>query len=232
MSSPAENRTFDPLWEEKYRDGHAQRYPWDHIVSLVMRSRKRDRPNAETSLLEVGCGTGGNLWFAAREGFSVAGIDGSASAIEYARRRFAAEGLRGDLRVGDFGALPFADASFDLVFDRAALTCCGYSAAATAVAEIHRVLAPGRRFYFNPYSDRHSSRDSGIPGQDGLVLGIDSGTLVGAGQICFYSRQDVLRLLDRGWRIVQLDHLDLKRQGEAGSDRHCEWRVLAEKVSG
>jgi len=39
-----------------------------------------------------GLRTGANLWFAAREGFQV-GIDGSAAAIAYARKRFEDEGI-------------------------------------------------------------------------------------------------------------------------------------------
>ncbi len=42
-------------------------------------------------ILEVGCGPGANLWFMAREGFSVYGIDGSEHAIELARRRLDSE---------------------------------------------------------------------------------------------------------------------------------------------
>ena len=48
------------------------------------------------------CEAGNNLWFAAREGFRGAGTDGSPSAIEYASKRLADEGLTGDLHAGDF----------------------------------------------------------------------------------------------------------------------------------
>ena len=27
-----DGKTFDPVWEEKYSSGHAQRYPWDSVV--------------------------------------------------------------------------------------------------------------------------------------------------------------------------------------------------------
>ncbi|MBK9203500.1 MAG: class I SAM-dependent methyltransferase [Candidatus Obscuribacter sp.] len=50
-------------------------------------------------------------------------MEGSASAIQYAQERFKLENLKGDLRVGDFTALPFTDNTFDLVIDRGALTC-------------------------------------------------------------------------------------------------------------
>jgi 2-polyprenyl-3-methyl-5-hydroxy-6-metoxy-1,4-benzoquinol methylase len=81
-------KTLDPIWEEKYSAGHAQRYPWDPVVTFIFRNAPRDRPRSEVRILEVGCGTASNLWFAAREGFNVAGVDGGESAIAYAKQRF------------------------------------------------------------------------------------------------------------------------------------------------
>ena len=111
MSKPP---SFDPVWEEKYSQGHSERYPWDHVVSFVFRNYPRHKLRKDVKILEVGCGTGSNLWFAAREGFQVAGIDASPSAIAYAQQRFAADGLTGDLRQGDFTELPHESNSFDL----------------------------------------------------------------------------------------------------------------------
>src|SRR5262245_53509995 len=124
------SRTFDPIWEDAiYGQGQKiSRYPFDIVVTFVYRNYPRHKPRHDVRILEVGCGSGNNLWFAAREGFQVAGIDGSSSAIAYAQKRFAEEGLTGDLRVGDFTQLPFESDSFDLAIDRGSLTCCGLSA--------------------------------------------------------------------------------------------------------
>jgi hypothetical protein len=89
MSSPASQgevpKTFDPVWEQIYQSGrHANRYPWDAVVSFVFRHRPRDLTPADTSVVEIGCGTAPNLWFAAREGFRVAGVDASDAAITIA----------------------------------------------------------------------------------------------------------------------------------------------------
>lgn len=219
---------FDPVWEGKYAAGHAQRYPWDIVVSFVFRNAPKHRTRADVRILEVGCGTGSNLWFAAREGFSVSGVDASPSAIAAAKRRFDEEGLHGDLRVAEFTALPFEDESFDLVIDRAAITCTGREAARPAFAEIRRALSRGGRFLFNPYSDRHSSRLSGEPGPDGVILGIRSGTLVGAGQICFYDRRQVETAL-RDFRLVSLQHRESADLLEPGMGTHAEWRAIAER---
>jgi ubiquinone/menaquinone biosynthesis C-methylase UbiE len=199
---------FDPVWEaDVYAAGrHLARYPYDSVVSFVFRHAPSDRPRGEVRILEIGCGAGNNLWFAAREGFRVAGIDGSRSAIEYARRRFAEEGLDGDLRVGDFTALPFDDASFDLVIDRGSTVCVGHTACRLAVREVRRVLVPGGHFHFNPYSDRSTSVLHGRPGPDGTTVDIAQGPLAGLGALCFHSAADVDGSLGDGWQVLKREH--------------------------
>ncbi|MBX9829363.1 MAG: class I SAM-dependent methyltransferase [Xanthobacteraceae bacterium] len=222
-------KRFDPVWDEIYRSGqHANRYPWDAVVSFVFRYRPREKPPTDTSIIEVGCGTAPNLWFAAHEGFRVAGIDASEAAIVVAKARFAADGLRGDLWVGNFSDLPFDSETFDLAIDRAALTCVGDTVVRAAVAELHRVLRPGGLVFCNVYSDRHSSRASGRPGPDGITDGISAGTLVGVGQIRFYGRDDLSALFAAPrWTIVSLEHLAVTNAIDG--TEHAEWRLIARK---
>ncbi len=226
----ADERTLDPVWEAKYAAGHAERYPWDSVVSFVHRNAPRGLPRAEVKIVEVGCGTASNLWFAAREGFQVWGVDGSASAIATARQRFKDDGLAGTLEAADFTRLPHQDAQFHLAIDRAAITCVGLSAAARVAGEVRRVLLPGGRFFFNPYSDTHSSSRSGQPGSDGLRLGITEGSLVGAGQICFYGQAEVEALFAKGWRVLSMQHMASEEMVGAAHLVHAEWRVIAEKL--
>src|SRR5258708_37026345 len=110
--------TFDEIWARRYENPKYRNfYPYTEVVSFVFRNAPQ-KPKAETHILEIGCGTGNNLWFAAREGFSGSGIDASETAINFAKDRFASEGLKADLRVGDFTKLPFTDRMFDLALDR------------------------------------------------------------------------------------------------------------------
>lgn len=226
-------RSFDPIWEvEIYGAGRQMnRYPFDVVVKFVFRHAPRDRPRHEVHILEVGCGAGNNLWFAAREGFSVAGIDASASAVAYARQRLADDGLRADLRVGDFTVLPFEDASFDLAIDRGALVCTGRRAARMAIGEIRRVLRPGGRFLFNPYSTAHSSYRSDQVGPDGLITAVTEGNLIGVGQLCFYDRADVEAVLNSGWRLISREHVLIQDELAVAGSSHAEWRVIVEKVA-
>jgi ubiquinone/menaquinone biosynthesis C-methylase UbiE len=66
-------------------------------------------------LLDVACGSGQLALIAAREGVRVTGVDIARNLIERAQARSTAEGLPARFRVADAEALPFPDASFDVM---------------------------------------------------------------------------------------------------------------------
>src|SRR3972149_2200942 len=97
-----------------------KRTPWDtgitppEVVDWVRR-----RYPVGGRAIDIGCGTGTNVVFLARHGFSVLGIDISRRAIALARRRAKQAGVACDLRVGDVSRLeqlPITD-PFDLALD-------------------------------------------------------------------------------------------------------------------
>lgn len=223
--------TPDPVWEsEIYSQGrHLNLYPFDAVVSFIFRWRPRDRPHRETDILEIGCGAGNNLWFAAREGFRVAGIDGSESAIAFAKKRFASENLQGDLRVGNFLELPWKNESFDIGIDRGALVCVSHGAQQVAVAEMRRVLRPGGLFFFNGYSDEDTSANSGEQLEDGRISNIRAGALVGVGALAFNSRQQIDALFAEGWEALKIEHSRSEDFSPNGTGIHSQWRVVARK---
>ncbi|MDW8009071.1 MAG: methyltransferase domain-containing protein [Chloroflexota bacterium] len=89
-------------------------------------------------LLDVGCGTGGNLALLARYAGQVVGLDVSPTALELCRRRGP-----WPLLLGSADALPFADGSFDALATFDVLCQLPPSADEAALAEFHRVLRPG-----------------------------------------------------------------------------------------
>lgn len=216
------NPSFDPIWREKYARGLAVRAPYDCVVSFVYRNLPAKRQRSDIRILEVGCGTGNNVWYLAREGFSLSGVDASPEAISYASERLREDKLSANLQVGDFTRLPYPDNTFDLIFDRAALTNCGLSFARQAVAEIHRVLAPGGKFFINPYSSEHTSAKKGRLVEDNLTVDIEGGSLVGCGQICFYNQAQLESLFPAPWRILSLEHVVISEVW-AAKEIHAEW---------
>jgi SAM-dependent methyltransferase len=95
-------------------------------------------------VLELGCGAGQFGLSLVRQGARVTGIDNSAKQLEFARANV---GDRMTLVHGSAEALPFEDASFDLV-------CCdhgavGFTDPRVVVPEVARVLRAGGRFAFS-----------------------------------------------------------------------------------
>lgn len=222
------NDHVDPTWEEEiYAQGlQLNRYPFDMAVSFVFRYRPQLERGA-TRVLEVGCGAGNNLWFAAREGFQVAGLDSSQKAIDFARERFAQEGLTADLRVGSFAELPWPDESFHLVIDRGALTNVPMDVCQRAVDEVRRVIAPGGRFHFNPYSDRSSSYISGQRDKQGMTHSMTVG-YSSIGAMRFYGRSEIDRLM-AGWKLLSLQHIEWLECAQPQCTLNAEWLAVLEK---
>ena len=94
----------------------------------------------DATILDAGCGTGGNLAWLERYGRGrIVGIDVAAAALEFSRSR----GHRA-LAGASATDLPFTDAAFDLVtsFD-VLVQIPGEGADERALREMHRVLRPG-----------------------------------------------------------------------------------------
>lgn len=111
---------------------------FDWLLDLV-------HPAPSADLLDVACGQGEFLSYAAGRGLRVSGVDLSDLAVEAARRRVPAA----EVRVGEAESLPFEADSFDLV------SCLGslehFPDPVASAREMQRVLKPsGEALIFVP----------------------------------------------------------------------------------
>jgi len=105
-------------------------------------------PAPGDKVLDVGCGTG-TLAIAIRPRVGdgeVHGIDASLEMIQVAKEKSARDGRDIDFRVALIEAIPFPDASFDLVTSSLMLHHLPDDLKAKGLLEIRRVLKPGGRF--------------------------------------------------------------------------------------
>ncbi len=99
----------------------------------------RSRAPAHAQCLDAGCGAGFNaLDMPVRFGWHVFPCDYSAEALRFSARRGVPR-----LAGADISALPYADASFDVVTCFDVLVMCGPERIGQALCEFHRVLRPG-----------------------------------------------------------------------------------------
>lgn len=116
----------------------------DYAEFEKLAARLADHLQAGASVLEVAPGPGYLAIELAKFGrYSVTGLDISETFVEIARRNAADAGVQVEFRRGNASAMPFADATFDLIVCRAAFK--NFSEPVKALAEMRRVLKPGGR---------------------------------------------------------------------------------------
>jgi SAM-dependent methyltransferase len=233
---PADTETEANIrhWEATFAAREWGRYPPEELVRFVARTYSRRQPRADVAALELGCGPGANLWFLANEGYTIAGIDGSATAIEKAKARFKKEllhrpDLKADLRVGNFASLPWQDQSFDLVFDIEALSANRLSVIEAALKEAHRVMKQGGRFFAKMFGRDTGGVATGTMLEPGTTLDPAEGPLAGVGIIHSFTDDEIRRLLTQaGFSDVTLDWS--RRSDHGGRWEVFEWLVSGERA--
>jgi len=119
-------------------------------------------------VLEIGCGAGQCARWLRTQGARAVGIDLSSRQLQHSRRLDAETDVPVPVACATATALPFADGSFDVAFSAFGALQFVYDAA-TAVAEVARVLRPGGRFAFSvTHPVRWSMPDD--PSEEGLKV--------------------------------------------------------------
>lgn len=129
--------------------GAQRRYPNEEMCRFMGRHFFRVPGDQRRSIriLEVGCGSGANLWMIGREGFSAYGLDLSSEAIELCRRMLESYGTTADLKVGDMTDTGYPADFFDVVVDVFSSYCVDNRGHTAFLDEIARILKPGGRFF-------------------------------------------------------------------------------------
>ncbi len=151
---------WNKVWEKVFRENEWGKYPSESLIRFVARNFYKADDRFAVKILEVGCGTGANLWYMLREGFSVVGIDGSPTALQQAQNRLktemdtsASSGGTFSVIQGDIMNLPFPDASFDAVIDVEAVYANPYRDAQQMYREMARVTKAGGKCYSRMFAD-------------------------------------------------------------------------------
>ena len=147
---------MEPL-DTKGRVLHSEARYYDLLAWMLTLGRERAfrerltdlaelRPGA--AVLDVGCGTG-TLAISAKQRVgasgTVIGIDASPEMIERAKQKAVARGVEVQFQTAIVEALPFPDASFDVVFNTLMLHHLPRTVREQCAREMRRVLVPGGR---------------------------------------------------------------------------------------
>lgn len=139
-----------------YPNEELLRFLGSYYFSMPVEERKTLR------ILEVGCGSGANLWMIAREGFEAHGIDLSNEGLDLCRLMLDRWQVSAHLKQGDMTATGYPDAYFDAVVDVFSANCFDEKNFSTFLDEVARILKPGGRFFsYTPSKNNDSFRDPG-----------------------------------------------------------------------
>jgi demethylmenaquinone methyltransferase/2-methoxy-6-polyprenyl-1,4-benzoquinol methylase len=171
---------------------------------------------------------------------SVVGIDQSAAMLARARARFAAQGSRVELLEGQAEALPFADASFDVLTVTYLLRYVDDPAA--TVSELARVLRPGGRiasleFGVPPFVPARWAwglyTAVGLPALGRLASRewAEVGRFLGPSIRGFYKRHPLERIVGY-WREAGLEQVAVRRMSLGGGVLISARRALDTPATG
>lgn len=218
-------------WESLFASRPWGTYPPEELIRFIARSFRSMGDKSAVQVLEIGCGPGPNIWYLAREGFSVAGIDCSPTAIRQAQERLKREGLpsdppRVDLRVGDFSRLPWENEYFDAVVDIEALYANTLDGIKASVTEVWRTLKPGGHFFGRMFGDATMGSKSGELVEPGTRRKPTEGPCAGNEIAHFFTREELQELFS-DFSELSIDYLS--RSDANGAVHIYEWLVRAKK---
>lgn len=156
-------------WNDRYKEGNL---PWDiqepddNLLKLVGSGTV-----TPGRALEIGCGTGTNALWLARQGFSVLGVDISPEAIEMANQKKDGQPLSCDFAVMDFLKDGHFPQKYDFVYDRG----CFHSfhddiERKRFAAQVSRALAPDGIWASLIGSTEGAPRETGPPRRTALEV--------------------------------------------------------------
>ncbi len=126
--------------------------PWDSIgVRRGLRTLVETgviHPGAYPRTIDLGCGTGANVVYLAKQGFESHGVDFSEVAIAKARRRAEEAGVEANLVVGDLTApsIDGIEGPYDFLIDFGTLDDLRGEARERMAATITRLSRPGSKY--------------------------------------------------------------------------------------
>ena len=221
--------SFNPIWEKIFKNNKWGEYPGEDLIRFVAKNFYSVKNRKLIRILEIGCGPGSNIWYCAKEGFTVYGIDGSETAINKCRDRLNREipDWSGELHIGNIHALPLEDQQFDLVIDNECLSCNNFSNTKKSLLEIYRVLKKDGIFFSRTFSTDTWGYDTGKKIENNTYLPSE-GPLADKGLIRFTDKNDIENLYSKRFSLIKIELIQRTMMNR--KKNISEWIIEARKT--
>jgi len=219
------------IWEDIFQNNEWGKYPPVALIRFIAKNFYKLKNRKDIKILEIGSGTGANLWFCAREGFSVYGIDGSKTAVDRMVNRFKEENLSDNLlgvSVGDYYDKldDIEDETFDAIIDLESLYCNPFDRSREIVQKSFSKLKKGGLMFSLTFAD-------GTYGLDGENISYHAvsptkGAMANMGFTRYTTKDDIEKL----YKLDNNEIVDIQRQELHLSDDEVikEWIIALKKV--
>ena len=220
------------IWDNIFQNNEWGKYPPVAVIKFIAKNFYNEPNRKEIKILEIGSGTGANLWFCAREGFSVYGIDGSKTAVNRMINRFEKEDLMDNLIGADIGDYYdkidlIEDESFDAIIDVEGLSYSNFDISQKMIKKCFQKLKKNGSFFSLTFADG----THGLIGEecDYHVLMPKEGKLSNLGLTRYTTREDI----DTLYKLDNNKFIRIERQELHLNDNNVikEWIIEMKKVS-
>ena len=219
---------FDKVWEKIFSENEWGKYPPEELIRFVAKNYYSVNDRSKIKFLEIGCGPGANMWYLAREKFSVYGIDGSSSAIANCNSRLNNEvpNWKGNIMVGDVISLPYDDDYFDAFIDIECLSCNNFENSKLVLNEGFRTLKKGGLLFSKSFSVDSWGYNTGKEvGKNTFFC--SEGPTTEKGLCRFLAEKDIYELYGSLFKNILIDKVS--RTANNMKNTIIEWIIQAEK---
>lgn len=198
------------IWEQQYRDKgfKSQReYPNESLIAFIKGNCKPG-----DKILELGCGSGANLWFLVKEGHNAYGIDYSDTGIKYCEKMLKKWGVKAKIKKANMLKLPYNNDEFDFIADVVSIQHLLFKDHLACLKEVYRCLKKGGKLFSYHLGENSISYSHGGGKliDKNTIDNISDSTkpLANNGMTCFLSRNDAYNLLYKaGFKNIKIDKI-------------------------
>ena len=221
-------------WDNIFIQREWGKYPPIPLVRFIAKNFYSFQNRKKIKILEIGSGPGPNLWYMAREGFTVFGIDGSERACRLAIERLKKENLQsniGSIMVGDYHEQLnlLEDNFFDAIIDVESLCCNPFKRAISIIKTCFDKLKPAGKMLSITFADGTYGLDGNEADYHALLPKI--GPMANQGLTRYTTRDDIDKLYKTANnKIISVQRQDLLLNPDSNNgEKVKEWIIEIEK---
>ena len=212
------------IWDHIFKKKNWGEYPAEDLIRFEKKFLNNKKKYKQ--LLEIGCGTGGNLWYFAKLGYEIAGIDISKIAVKKAISKIKSEvkAWNGSIIQADITLHNFSNDMYDVIIDNEFSCCLDFYETKKLYAKLFKSLKNNGKVFIRAFSTKSYGYGSGKkishnaykPKVGNINMGLQR----------FTSKSDINNLY-KDFKIVYLEKIT--RTTNNLQNKIDEWIIILEK---